>query len=335
MKTRSGCSKGLKRVVIDEIHALAESKRGDQMMLALARLQTMCPDLKRVGLSATVEDPAAIAHLMARHPDPCDILLADPGPAPDIQMLRTDDAPPWSGGGAAYAIPAVLEEVRTHNTTLIFHNTRAQAEIFFHNLRLANEDSLPIGIQHGSLDREQRAKVEAAMVRGDLRAIVCTGSLDLGIDWGDVDLVIQIGAPKNVKRLVQRIGRANHRYNAPSKALLVPANRFEVVECVAALEAVLEGELDGDPRGDGPRDVLCQHILITACAGPFDEEALYQEIKSAGAYTSLTRAQFDACLDFCATGGYALRAYDRWQRLIQRVYLRSIFCDFTRPTVFG
>ncbi len=309
--------KGLKRVVIDEIHALAESKRGDQMMLALARLQTICPDLKRVGLSATVEDPAAIAQLMARHPDPCEILLADPGPAPDIRMLTTNEAPPWSGGGAAYAIPAVLEEIKRHNTTLIFHNTRAQAEIFFHNLWLANSESLPIGIHHGSLDRDQRARVEAAMVRGDLRAIVCTGSLDLGIDWGDVDLVIQIGAPKNVKRLVQRIGRANHRYNAPSKALLVPANRFEVIECVAALEAVLAGELDGDPRGPGPRDVLCQHILITACAGPFEADALYAEMTSAGAYASLTRRDFDACLEFCATGGYALRAYDRWQRLIQ------------------
>ncbi|UWR23390.1 ligase-associated DNA damage response DEXH box helicase [Sulfitobacter sp. S190] len=310
--------KGLKRVVIDEIHALAESKRGDQMMLALARLQTICPDLKRVGLSATVEDPKAIAHLMACHPDPCEILLADPGPAPDIQMLRTQEAPPWAGGGAAYSIPAVLEQVKAHNTTLIFHNTRAQAEIFFHNLWLANEDSLPIGIHHGSLDKVQRERVEGAMVRGELRAIVCTGSLDLGIDWGDVDLVIQIGAPKNVKRLVQRIGRANHRYNAPSKALLVPANRFEVVECVAALEAVLVGELDGDPRGAGPRDVLCQHILITACAGPFDEKRLFDEIRTAGAYSALTCAQFDACLDFCATGGYALQAYDRWQRLVQR-----------------
>ncbi|UWR14388.1 ligase-associated DNA damage response DEXH box helicase [Sulfitobacter sp. M368] len=310
--------KGLKRVVIDEIHALAESKRGDQMMLALARLQTICPDLKRVGLSATVEDPQAIAHFMARHPDPCEILQADPGPAPDIRMLRTDEAPPWSGGGAAYAIPGVLEEIKKHQTTLIFHNTRAQAEIFFHNLWLANDESLPIGIHHGSLDREQRARVEAAMVRGDLRAIVCTGSLDLGIDWGDVDLVIQIGAPKNVKRLVQRIGRANHRYNAPSKALLVPANRFEVVECVAALDAVLAGDLDGDPRGPGPRDVLCQHILIAACAGPFNADDLFAEMTSAGAYAALPRAEFDACLEFCATGGYALQAYDRWQRLLQR-----------------
>ncbi len=149
--------------------------------------------------------------------------------------------------------PRVLDEVKTHKTTLIFHNTRAQAEIFFHNLWLQNDESLPIGIHHGSLARAQREKVEAAMVRGELRAIVCTGTLDLGIDWGDVDLIIQIGAPKNVKRLVQRIGRANHRYNAPSKALIVPANRFEVVECVAALEAVREADLDGEPRGPGPQ----------------------------------------------------------------------------------
>ena len=309
---------GLKRVVVDEIHALADSKRGDQLMLALARLQTLCPDLRRVGLSATVDDPAAIARFLARHPDPCPILTADPGPDPDIAMLTTDQPPPWSGGGAAYAIPAVLAQVKAHNTTLIFHNTRAQAEIFFHNLWLANEDALPIGIHHGSLDREQRARVEAAMVAGQLRAIVCTGSLDLGIDWGDVDLVIQIGAPKNVKRLVQRIGRANHRYNAPSKALLVPANRFEVIECLAALEAVKAHDLDGEPRGDGPLDVLCQQILIAACAEPFDADTLYAEVTTAGAYATLTRADFDACLDFIATGGYALRAYDRWQRLMQR-----------------
>ncbi|MFN3154882.1 ligase-associated DNA damage response DEXH box helicase [Marivita cryptomonadis] len=309
--------KGVQRVVVDEIHALAESKRGDQLMLALARLQAMCPDLRRVGLSATVDDPAAIARLLARHPDPCEIVLADPGPEPDIAMLVTDEAPPWSGGGAKYSIPAVLEQVKQHKTTLIFHNTRAQAEIFFHNLWLANEDALPIGIHHGSLDRQQREKVEAAMVRGDLRAIVCTGSLDLGIDWGDVDLVIQIGAPKNVKRLVQRIGRANHRYNAPSKALLVPANRFEVVECVAALEAVKAHDLDGEWRGRGPRDVLCQHILIAACSGPFDADALYAEMTAAGAYADLSRDAFDACLNFCATGGYALRAYDQWQRLKQ------------------
>ncbi|SDJ88695.1 ligase-associated DNA damage response DEXH box helicase [Aliiruegeria lutimaris] len=309
---------GLSRVIIDEIHALAESKRGDQLMLSLARLSTLAPRLRRVGLSATVDDPQAIGALMARHPDPVEILQADPGPAPDIAMLETETPPPWAGGGGRYAIPAVLEQVRQHRTTLIFHNTRAQAEIFFHHLWLANEEGLPIGIHHGSLSREQREKVEAAMVEGRLRAIVCTGSLDLGIDWGDVDLVIQVGAPKNVKRLVQRIGRANHRYNAPSKALLVPANRFEIIECQAALEAVREHDLDGAPRGAGPRDVLCQHILIAACVGPFWSDDLFAEMTTSGAYAGLSRDAFDACLDFCATGGYALRAYDRWQRLKQR-----------------
>ncbi|MCB2119392.1 MAG: DEAD/DEAH box helicase, partial [Rhodobacteraceae bacterium] len=315
---------GLSRVIVDEIHALSESKRGDQLMLCLSRLSRLCPNLRRVGLSATVEDPAAIARFLARHPDPCEVLHADPGPDPDIAMLQTDEPPPWAGGGGRYAIPAILEEVRRHRTTLIFHNTRAQAEIFFHHLWLANEDGLPIGIHHGSLSREARERVEAAMVQGALRAVVCTGSLDLGIDWGDVDLVIQVGAPKNVKRLVQRIGRANHRYNAPSKALLVPANRFEVVECQAALRAVRDHDLDGEPRGPGPRDVLCQHILIAACAAPFDADDLFAEVTSAGPYSGLARPDFDACLEFCATGGYALRAYDRWQRLMRRGGLWSL-----------
>lgn len=303
---------GLRRVVVDELHALAESKRGDQLMLCLTRLEALCPGLRRVGLSATVEDPQALARLFHRN---CAVLTADPGPDPDIAMLETAAPPPWAGGGGRYAIAEVLDQVRQHNTTLIFHNTRAQAEIFFHHLWLANEDALPIGIHHGSLSREAREKVEAAMVAGALKAVVCTGSLDLGLDWGDVDLVIQVGAPKNVKRLVQRIGRANHRYNAPSKALILPANRWEVIECQAAIEAVLARDLDGEPGGAGPLDVLCQHILIRACSGRFSAQALYDEVRQAGSYERLSRSQFDACLDFAATGGYALRAYDRWQRL--------------------
>lgn len=308
---------GLHRVIIDEAHALAESKRGDQLMLCLSRLQALSPALRRVGLSATVEDPEALARFLAPHPAPCGILLAEPGPDPDISMLVTEEPPPWSGAGAVYSVPAVLDAIRKANTTLVFINTRAQAEIYFHALWQANEDDLPIGLHHGSLSREARDRVEAAMARGELRAIVCTGSLDLGIDWGNVDLVIQIGAPKNVKRLVQRIGRSNHRYNAPSRALIVPSNRFEIIECVAALQAVKEHDLDGDPRPDAPLDVLCQHILLIACSGPFDANALFAEVTATGPYRALTRVQFDACLDFCATGGYALRAYDRWQRIVQ------------------
>jgi ATP-dependent helicase Lhr and Lhr-like helicase len=324
---------GLSRVIVDEIHALAESKRGDQLMLCLSRLQALCPGLRRVGLSATVEDPEAIGRFLAPHPQPCHLIVADPGPDPDIGMLQTDTPPPWSGGGGRYAIPAILEEVKRHRTTLIFHNTRAQAELFFRDLWMANDESLPIGIHHGSLSREAREKVEAAMVAGDLRAIVCTGSLDLGIDWGDVDLVIQVGAPKNVKRLVQRIGRANHRDNAPSKALILPANRWEVVECQAALDAVRARDLDGTPRGPGPRDVLCQHILIVACAAPFDANALFAEVTQAGPYATLSRPEFDACLDFCATGGYALRAYDKWQKLMLRDGLWSLRDPRTAPMI--
>ena len=330
---------GLRRVVADEIHALAESKRGDQLALNLARLETLADaPLHRIGLSATVEDPEALASWFAptcgddmhsrgeegageAPSSPLEpharLLVADPGPDPDISILDADAPPPWSGGGGRHAAQAVLEEVRKARVTLIFINTRAQAELFFQALWSVNHDNLPIGLHHGSLAREAREKVEAAMVSGALRAVVCTGSLDLGIDWGDVDLVIQVGAPKNVKRLVQRIGRANHRFNAPSRAILVPANRFEEVECVAALEAVQARDLDGETRPPGGLDVLCQHILATACAGPFDADAQYAEIRRAGGYAALTRPDFDACLDFCATGGYALKAYDRWRRLMQ------------------
>ena len=310
--------KGLKRIIVDEIHALAESKRGDQLMLALSRLTTLAPQATRLGLSATVENPRALGAFLARSAGETEIILADPGPKPDISMLETKEPPPWAGTGGAYAAAAVMEEIKAHKTTLVFINTRASAELFFQALWSVNPDNLPIGLHHGSLSKEARGKVEDAMANGALRAIVCTGSLDLGIDWGDVDLVIQVGAPKNVKRLVQRIGRANHRYNAPSKAMLVPANRFEVIECQAALDAVLEHDLDGDPRGPGPLDVLCQHILIIAASGGFEADALYEEVKQAGAYASLSRDDFDACLDYCATGGYAFRAYDRWQRLLER-----------------
>ncbi|WP_334191549.1 ligase-associated DNA damage response DEXH box helicase [Pararhodobacter sp.] len=306
--------KDLKRVVVDEIHALAESKRGDQTMLGIARLRSLAPGLTMTGLSATVADPAGLAAFMGG----ATVLRADPGPAADIALLPTSAPAPWAGGNAHYAVPDVMAAVEKARMTLIFVNTRAQAELFFQQLWEHNPQNLPIGLHHGSLAREARQRVEQAMAAGALRAVVCTGSLDLGIDWGDVDLVLQVGAPKLVTRLVQRIGRSNHRYDAPSRARLVPANRFEVIESVVALEAVNKGDLDGEKRGPGPLDVLCQHILLTACAGSFDAEALYAEFRSAGPYRSLTREDFDACLDFCATGGYALKAYDRWQRLMLR-----------------
>ena len=305
----------LERIVIDEIHALVESKRGHQLVLAISRLQSLCTNLRKIGLSATVENPGEIAQFISKKEDSCPIIFVKSEVEPDISMLQTKASPPWSGAGATYAIPDVLEKIASHKTTLIFHNTRAQAEIFFHNLWLNNKKNLPIAIHHGSLDFEQRKRVEAAINRGELRAIVCTGTLDLGIDWNDVDLVIQVGAPKNIKRLVQRIGRANHTFNAPSKAIVVPANKFEIIECQAALEAVKDKDLDGETVQPGSLDVLCQHILIVACAGKIHPTKLFKEIKKVGAYKNLTKHDFKECLRFCIDGGYALKRYEQWHRL--------------------
>ncbi len=306
---------GLSTVIVDEAHALAGTKRGDQLALCLARLRSLAPSHRRVGLSATTEAPETLAHWL--EPGACSVLHAPAGPRPDIRILETAGDPPWSSMGGRYAAAAVMREIEAARTTLVFINTRAQAELFFQELWRHNEANLPIALHHGSLGKETRLKVEAAMAEGQLRAVVATSSLDLGVDWASVDLVIQVGAPKGVKRLVQRIGRANHRFNAPSRAILVPANRFEAIECRAALEAVEAGELDGEPNPPGTLDTLCQHLLLTACAAPFDADAMYAEIRRAGPYAEFDRADFDRCIDFCATGGYALRAYDRWRRLMQ------------------
>ena len=214
-----------------------------------------------------------------------------------------------------HAVPEVYNIIRQHKTSIVFVNTRAQAELVFDGLWRINDDNLAIGLHHGSLAVEQRRKVEAAMAAGKLRAVVATSSLDLGIDWGDVDLVIQMGAPKGVSRLMQRIGRANHRLDEPSRAMIAPANRFEVLESLAALEAVEARELDGDPPRPPCLDVLAQHIVGTACAQPIDREAFYDEVRSAQPYRDLPRQDFDDTFDFVATGGYALAAYERWHRL--------------------
>src|SRR5690606_4758886 len=154
-----------------------------------------------------------------------------------------------------------------------------------------------------------------AMETNSLRAIVATSTLDLGIDWGDVDLVVHVGAPKGASRLAQRIGRSNHRMDEPSQAILVPANRFEVMECRAALEANYRGAQDTPPLGEGALDVLAQHVLGRACAGPFDEDEFYEEIRGAAPYAALDRATFARVVEFVATGGYALRTYERYARI--------------------
>ena len=304
-------------VVIDEIHAIHSAKRGDLLSLGLARLQQFAPNLRRVGLSATVNDPDMLRRWLSPGPGMVDLVMGEPGAPAVIEVLLSNQSVPWAGHTAQHAMAEVYDVIRGARTALVFVNTRWQAEFAFQELWRLNEDNLPIALHHGSLAPEQRRKVEAAMARGDLRAVVCTSTLDLGIDWGAVDLVIQLAAPKGSSRLVQRVGRANHRLDEPSRALLVPANRFEMLECQAAREAVAENALDGDPVRVGARDVLAQHIMGCACGEPFLADDLYAEVISSAPYEDLTRVEFDEVLEFVSTGGYALKTYDRFRRIVQ------------------
>jgi ATP-dependent helicase Lhr and Lhr-like helicase len=248
---------------------------------------------------------------------PVTLITGERGAEPDLAILLPEDRIPWGGHSGVYAVPQVMAEIETHQTTLVFCNTRGLAELIFQQLWAANELKLPIGIHHGSLDVEARRKVENAMADGKLRALVATASLDLGVDWGNVDCVIQMGAPKGASRLLQRIGRANHRLDEPSEAVIVPGNRFEYLEAQAALDAIAAHQLDGEPFRDGGLDVLAQHIMACACAAPFEASALFLEVTSAAPYTSVTRVDFDRLLHLIATGGYALKAYDRFARLVE------------------
>ncbi|MGA7737252.1 MAG: ligase-associated DNA damage response DEXH box helicase [Pseudolabrys sp.] len=311
----------LKRVILDELHSLVTSKRGDLLSLGLARLFKLAPELITIGLSATVAKPDELRRfLVAQPPDSrahADLVTAQAGAQPIVTMLDTEEHLPWAGHSARHALGEIYAHIKTHKTTLVFVNTRSQAEFLFQELWRNNDDNLAIALHHGSLDVAQRRRVEDAMATGKLRAVVCTSSLDLGVDWGDVDLVINVGAPKGCSRILQRIGRSNHRLDEPSEAVLVPANRFEVLECRAAIEAVAENAQDTPPLRTGALDVLAQHILGRACGEPFIAEELYAEICAAAPYAALSRADFDAAVDFVATGGYALKAYERFAKIRQ------------------
>ncbi len=311
----------LRRVILDELHSLVTSKRGDLLSLGLARLFKLAPQLTTVGLSATVAEPADLCRFLVPQPlsgeARADLVVAESGAQPRVAMLDTEEHLPWAGHSARHALREIYALINSHTTTLVFVNTRSQAEFLFQELWRVNDGNLAIALHHGSLDVAQRRRVEDAMAKGKLRAVVCTSSLDLGVDWGDVDLVINVGAPKGCSRLMQRIGRSNHRLDEPSEAVLVPANRFEVLECRAAIDAVAENAQDTPPPRIGALDVLAQHILGRAVGAPFLSDELYKEVRAAAPYADLTRADFDAALDFVATGGYALKAYERFAKIRQ------------------
>jgi ATP-dependent Lhr-like helicase len=311
----------LRRVVLDELHSLVMSKRGDLLSLGLARLFALAPDLTTVGLSATVAEPDDLRRFLVPQPNGtealADLVVAQAGAQPDVAMLDTTGHLPWAGHSARHALGEIYALIKSHKTTLVFVNTRSQAEFLFQELWRANDDNLAIALHHGSLDVAQRRRVEGAMAAGRLRAVVCTSSLDLGVDWGDVDLVINVGAPKGCSRLLQRIGRSNHRLDEPSQAVLVPSNRFEVLECHVAIDAVAENAQDTPPLRTGALDVLAQHILGRAVGAPFLADELYAEVRAAAPYAGLSRTDFDAAVDFVATGGYALKAYERFAKIRQ------------------
>lgn len=311
---------GLKRIVIDEVHAFATGKRGDLLALSLARLQAIAPGLPRAALSATLANPEGFREWLAPwgEIDSVALVEGEAGAPAEVEILLPDEERvPWGGHAGTWAVPQVYETIRKNRTTLVFTNTRFLAEYLFQQLWDINEDTLPIGIHHGSLSKEARRKVEGAMARGELRALVATASLDLGVDWGDIDCVVQMGAPKGSSRLLQRIGRANHRLDQPSRAVLVPGNRFEFLEAQAAKDAVDEGQRDGEEFRPGGLDVLAQHVMACACAAPFDEAALLAEVRSSLSYAWVDEVVWQRVLNFVATGGYALKAYDKFRRIVR------------------
>ena len=311
----------LKRIVLDELHALVTSKRGDLLSLGLARLWRLASQMRAIGLSATVAEPDSLARFLVPQRDgkveSADIVVAGGAAAPVVEMLDTRERLPWAGHSARHALGEIYDLIKANRTTLVFVNTRSQAEMLFQDLWRMNDDGLAIALHHGSLDVAQRRKVEDAMAAGKLQGVVCTSSLDLGVDWGDVDLVINVGAPKGASRLMQRIGRANHRIDEASRAVLVPANRFEVLECAVAIDAIAENAQDTPPLRIGALDVLAQHVLGCACGEPFQTDDLYNEVLTAAPYAGLTRTDFDDVVDFVATGGYALKTYERFARIKQ------------------
>lgn len=306
--------KNLRYIVVDELHALMHSKRGDLLSLNLARLSELAPKAQRIGLSATIADKNTAQDYLCRNDRGRTIEVHSPI-KPDIEILIGADRMPWSGHMANYAIPDVYQRVRNARMSVVFVNTRAQAELMFQQLWAFNEDKLKIAVHHGSLEKDIRRKVEAKMAAGEIDCVVATASLDLGLDWANVDLVVQIGAPKGVSRLLQRIGRSNHRLNEPSKAVLVPSNRFEYLECLAAKVAIERGDQDGIAPKDGGLDVLAQHLTGVACSGAFDPDALYRNVITAWPYRDLSWQNFMRVVGFVRNGGYALKNYERYARL--------------------
>ena len=305
--------KNLKFVIIDELHTFFDSKRGHLLSLNVARLRSIKP-FQVIGLSATLKNTNLAKKYLSNNKN-TKLVSTQSKVAPEITILNSGNRIPWSGHSPRYALSEIYSEILKFKSSILFVNTRAQAEILFESLWAINNKNKKIAIHHGSLEKELRKKVEKEIVEGHVECVVATSSLDLGLDWGNIDLVMQIGAPKGVARLVQRIGRANHTINTPSRAILVPTNCFEYVECIAAKECVELNFLEDEIYSEGSLDVLAQHIVGVAISQKFKKEDLYKQIKEAWPYRNLNIEDFEKTLSFVENGGYSLQAYEEYSRL--------------------
>ena len=305
--------KNLKFIIIDELHTFFDSKRGHLLSLNVSRLRSIKP-FQVIGLSATLKNTNLAKKYFSNNKN-TKLVSTHSKVVPEITILNSGNRIPWSGHSPRYALSEIYSEILKFKSSILFVNTRAQAEILFESLWAINNKNKKIAIHHGSLEKELRKKVEKEIVEGHVECVVATSSLDLGLDWGNIDLVMQIGAPKGVARLVQRIGRANHTINTPSRAILVPTNCFEYVECIAAKECVELNFLEDEIYSEGSLDVLAQHIVGVAISQKFKKEDLYKQIKEAWPYRNLKIEDFEKTLSFVENGGYSLQAYEEYSRL--------------------
>lgn len=317
----------LDAVIVDEWHELMGTKRGVQTELALARLRQWRPGLRTWGVSATLGNTDQAASVLLGSSGPGVLVKgAEPRPVELDTLIPTSvERYPWAGHLGTQLVDRVVERIDAARTTLMFCNTRSQAEIWFRRLLLARDDWMGrVGLHHGSLDRDTRRSLEAMLRTGEgqsesadnaLKCVVCTSSLDLGVDFAPVDQVIQVGSPKGVARLMQRAGRSGHQPGRTSVIVGVPTHAFELVEFAAARDAIDAKHLESREPIDCPLDVLVQHLVTIAAAGGFDDDAMLAEVRTAHAYRELSDEAFQWALDFVSRGGPALSAYEKYARV--------------------
>lgn len=314
--------KGLRCVVCDEWHELLSTKRGVQAELALARLRGCAPALRVWGVSATLGNLETAAQVLVGPDQVPPMMVRGSGDKPiGIECLLPESVEryPWAGHIGTALVRPVVERIRAAESTLVFTNTRAQAEIWFRAIVRASPDLIGrVALHHGSLERDLRDTVERMLKGqdGGLKCVVSTSSLDLGVDFAPVDQVIQIGSPKGVARIVQRAGRSGHRPGAASRIVGVPTHAFEMIEFAAVRDAVERGELESRAPVAKPLDVLVQHLVTAAMAEGFDEDVLKAEVRSTWAFRDLSDQEWAWAMDFVRRGGEALTVYPEYARLV-------------------